>query len=190
MNDSPLLKMEPPPTFHFAPEIEQSLVSLCFYAPERIAVLKRELDPQIHFTRPELRHILEAIDLAYRELGSSDFASVIQTLRELGRLEDCGGAAGVNQVFEEYRYGFSSPQAEGEIFDHYLDMLKRYALARSTNANLLYFNRGDLLLRPNKAKTNPRSPDYIGNGKVAGKPFSATAYQSKDGNLCVSLLPK
>jgi hypothetical protein len=182
--------MEPPPTFHFAPEIEQSLVSLCFYAPERIGVLKRELDFSLHFTRPELRLILQAIELTYRELGASDFASVIQTLRELKCLEDCGSAAGVNQVFEEYRYGFSSPQAQQEIFDHYVDMLKRYAVARSSNTNLLYFNRGELLLTPNKAKTSPRSPDYIGNGKVAGKPYSATAYQSKDGNLCVSLLPK
>jgi DnaB-like helicase N terminal domain len=182
--------MEPSATFHFAPEYEQSLVSLCFYAPERIAVLKRELDPQVHFTRPELRHILEAIELAYGELGERDFAPVIQTLRELGHLEDCGGPSAVNAIFEEYRYGFSSPQAQEEIFNHYLDMLKRYALARSNNTNVLFFNRGDLLLSPNKAKQNPRSPDYIGNGKVAGKPYSATAYQSKDGNLCVSLLPK
>jgi DnaB-like helicase N terminal domain len=182
--------MEPPHTFHFAPEIEQSMVSLCFYAPERIAVLKRELDPAVHFTRPELRHILQAIELAYRELGASDFASVITTLRELGRLEDCGGPSGVNAIFEEYRYGFSSPQAQEEIFLHYLDMLKRYAVARSSNSNVLFFNRGDLILSPNKAKQSQRSPDYIGNGKVAGKPYSATAYQSKDGNLCVSLLPK
>jgi DnaB-like helicase N terminal domain len=182
--------MEPLCTFHFAPEIEQSMVSMCFYAPERIAVLKRELDPQVHFTRPELRHILEAIELAYGERGESDFASVITTLRELGHLADCGGARGVNQVFEEYRYGFSSPQAQEEIFDHYIDMLKRYAVARAANSKLLFFNRGDLVLAPNKAKGSPRSPDYTGNGKVAGKPYSATAYQSKDGNLCVSLLPK
>src|SRR4029077_15017363 len=70
----------PPLSFHFAPEIEQALVSLCFYAPERIAVLKRELDVEVHFTRPELRNILEAIQLAYYELGQSDFASVITTL--------------------------------------------------------------------------------------------------------------
>jgi hypothetical protein len=69
-------------------------------------------------------------------------------------------------------------------------MLKRYALARSSNTNVLFFNRGDLHLSPNKAKQSPHSPDYIGNGKIAGKPYSARAYQSKDGNLCVSLLPK
>jgi DnaB-like helicase N terminal domain len=181
--------MEPLCTFQFAPEIEQSLVSLCFYAPERIAALKRQLDLSVHFTRPELRFILQAIELAYGELPASDFASVIQTLRELGRLEDCGGPSKVNAIFEEYRYGFSSPQAEGEIFDHYLDMLKRYALARSSNTNVLFFNRGDLLLCPNKTKVSPHSPDYIGKGKVAGKPYLARAYQSKDGNLWVSLLP-
>jgi hypothetical protein len=182
--------MEPLSTFNFAPEIEQSLVSLCFYAPERIALVYRQLDPALHITRPELRHILEAIDLAYRELGLRDFASLIQILRELGHLEACGGPPGVNAVLEEYRYGFSCPQAEAEIFDHYLDMLKRYALARSSNSIVLFFNRGDLLLTPNKIKASPHSPDYIGIGKVAGKPYSARAYQSKDGNLCVSLLPK
>src|SRR5260370_33717469 len=116
-----------PPTFILAPEIEQALVALCFQAPHRVAVVYRELDPQIHITRPELRFILEAIDLAYRELGLSDFASVVQVLRELGHFEDCGGLLGVNAVFEEYRYGFSSPEAEEEIFTHYLQTLKTYA---------------------------------------------------------------
>jgi hypothetical protein len=188
--------MEPPPTFHFAPEIEQSLVSLCFYAPERIAVLKRELDPQVHFTRPELRHILEAIELAYGELGASDFASVIQTLRELSRLEDCGGAPGVNQVFEEYRYGFSSEQAQEQIFAHYIEMLKAYAFARSNQpkVNVYRFLRGDITLVKNKTRQSDRAPDWIGEGKVAGRTYRASAFSNQDKNgqsvLAISLCPK
>jgi len=188
--------MEPPPTFHFAPEIEQSLVSLCFYAPERIAVLKRELDPQVHFTRPELRHILEAIELAYRELGSRDFATVIQTLRELGCLEDCGGAAGVNQVFEQYRYGFSSTEALEEIFAHYIEMLKAYAQARSNQPpiNVYRFLRGDITLVKNKTRANDRCPHWIGEGKVAGRTYRASAFTNQDKNgqsvLAISLCPK
>jgi hypothetical protein len=188
--------MEPPPTFHFAPEIEQSVVSLCFYAPERIAELKRELDPQVHLTRPELRYILEAIDLAYRELGVSDFASVIQTLRELGCLEACGGAAGVNQVFEEYRYGLSSEQALEQIFAHYLEMLKAYASARSNQpqVNVYRFLRGDITLVKNKTRTSDRCPDWIGEGKVAGRTYRASAFSNQDKNgqsvLAISLCPK
>jgi DnaB-like helicase N terminal domain len=183
--------MEPSATFHFAPEIEQSLVSLCFYAPQRIAVLKRELDPQVHFTRPELRHILEAIELAYRELGSSDFASVIQTLRELGHLEDCGGPAGVNAIFEEYRYGLSSPEALEEIFAHYIEMLKAYAQARSNQppVNVYRFVRGDITLLPNKLKRSPSSPDFIGEGKVAGRFYRAAEWINSGGHS-VSLVPK
>jgi hypothetical protein len=188
--------MEPPPTFHFAPEIEQSLVSLCFYAPERIALLKRELDPRVHFTRPELRHILEAIDLAYRELGSTDFASVIQTLRELGRLEDCGGPCGVNAVFEEYRYGLSSPDALEQIFAYYIEMLKAYAQARSNQppVNVYRFLRGDITLVKNKTRTTDRCPDWIGEGKVAGRTYRASAFGNQDKNgqsvLAISLCPK
>jgi hypothetical protein len=188
--------MEPPATFQFAPEIEQSMVSLCFYAPERIAVLKRELDPQVHFTRPELRHILEAIELAYRELGASDFASVICVLRELRRLEDCGGVERVNAIFEEYRYGFSSPEALEEIFAHYIEMLKAYAQARSNQpqVNVYRFLRGDITLVKNKTRSTDRCPDWIGEGKVAGHTYRASAFSNQDKNgqsvLAISLCPK
>jgi hypothetical protein len=181
--------MEPLSTFHFAPEIEQSLVSLCFYAPERIAVLKRQLDLGLHFTRPELRFILQAIELAWGELGERDFVSVIQTLRELGHLEDCGGAPGVNQVFEEYRYGFSSEQALEQIFTHYIEMLKAYALGRQTAQPVFRFNRGDIILLPNKLKRSPASPDFVGEGKVAGRCYRAAEWINSAGH-CVSLVPK
>jgi hypothetical protein len=188
--------MEPPLTFQFSPEIEQSMVSLCFYAPERIATLKRELDPKVHFTDPKLRYILEAIELAYRESLASDFATVIQTLRELGRLDDCGGPAGVNQVFEEYRYGFSSPEASEEIFVHYIEMLKAYAQARSNQppVNVYRFVRGDITLVKNKTRTSNRCPEWIGEGKVAGRTYRASAFSNHDKNgqsvLAISLCPK
>jgi len=188
--------MEPLSTFQFAHEYEQSLVSLCFYAPERIAIIKRELDPQIHITRPELRFVLEAIELAYRELGSSDFASVICVLRELGRLEVCGGAQGVNAVFEEYRYGFSSQEAQEEIFTHYIEMLKAYALARANQpqVNVYRFVRGDLRLVKNKTRSSERCPEWIGEGKIAGRIYRATGFSNHDKNgqsvLSISLCPK
>jgi hypothetical protein len=174
--------MEPPPTFHFAPEIEQSLVSLCFYAPERIAVLKRKLNLDVHFTRPELRHILVAIELAYGELGMSDFASVIQTLRELGRLEDCGAPSGVNAIFEEYRYGFSSPQAQEEIFAHYIEMLQAYAIARQSPQSLpvYHFSGGKGTTVPNKLKRSERDPDETGAVLVAGKKYAVALWRNPE----------
>jgi hypothetical protein len=39
-------------TFYFAPEIEASVLSECWHEPDRLATLKREPDPTVHFTRP------------------------------------------------------------------------------------------------------------------------------------------
>jgi hypothetical protein len=188
--------MDEPTTFLFAHDVEEALVSLCFAAPERIAVLKRELDPKVHITRPELCQILEAIDLSYRELGASDFASLICVLRELGQLENCGGKAGVIDVLERYRYGFASKEVEQAIFSHYIEMLRAYARARANKPPVpaYRFNRGDLVLVKNKAKTHERCPDFIGEGKVAGHPYRASAYSNCDQHgqsvLCISLCPK
>jgi hypothetical protein len=188
--------MEAPTTFLFAHDIEQALVALCFASPQRIAILKRELNPQVHITRPELRHILEAIDLCYRELCATDFASLICVLRELGWLEDCGDLTGVNAILDEYRYGFASAQIEQKIFDHYIEMLRAYALARANEPPVpaYRFNRGDLVLVKNHTKTHDRCPDFIGEGKVAGRQYRASAYSNVDQNghsvLCVSLCPK
>src|ERR1700756_1058313 len=88
-------------TFLFAPEIENAFMGLVWRQPDRLADVKRQLDPAIHFIQPHLRWILEAIDLAYRELGTVDFASVIQVLRELGRFEDVGGLEGAKDVWME-----------------------------------------------------------------------------------------
>jgi DnaB-like helicase N terminal domain len=187
---------EPLTSFHFAPEIEQALVSLCFSAPERIATLKRELSPEVHITQPHLRHILEGIELAYRELGTRDFASVIRVLREEGRLEDCGGAQGVNEVFEQYRYGFSSPQAQEQIFAHYIEMLKAYALGRANQPPVAVyrFARGDLTLVKNHAQINDSAPEWIGEGKVAGRHYRASAWSARNKNghqlLSIALCPK
>jgi hypothetical protein len=174
-----------PPTFIFAPEIEQALVALCFQAPHRVATVYRELDPAIHITRPELRFILEAIDLAYRELGATDFASVIQVLRELGRLAACGGAPGVNSVFEEYRYGFSSPEAEEAIFAHYLQMLKTYAISREQTPlpPVYYFVGGKGTLALNKAKRREFEPEFIGEARIAGRWYTVGASPSSDGSF-------
>jgi hypothetical protein len=176
-------------TFIFAPEFEQALVSLCFYNPERIAVVYRELDPSVHLTQPHLRHILAAIDLAYRELGEHDFASVVTVLREQGQLEACGGVPGIINVFEQYRYGFSSLEGEVEIFEHYIRMLKAYAIGRQKNEPVYRFNRGNIHLAPNKTKHSDSAPDYIGEGKIAGRLYRVAEWVNSGGHF-LSLIPK
>lgn len=177
-------------SFIYAREIEQGLVSLCFYDPERLAIVYQKLDPALAITQPHLRHILEAIKLAYCELGATDFPSVITVLREEGQLEACGGLDGVNQVLEAYRYPAKSPLVEERIFAHYLDMLARYAVGRANNMPVFFYNRGDLLLKLNKCHQFQRSPHYLGQGKVNGRLYTASAYQDSEGTLSVSLLPK
>lgn len=166
----------PPETFVFAPEIETAFVSICFHQPERCGAAYRELDPQVHFIQPHLRHILEAIDLAYRELGVADWPSVIQVLREQGRLEACGGLDGVNAVYIAH----TPTPVTGRIFDHYLDMLKDYAINRSADPpqNTYRFTGGSLALYPNKNQRKPTDPDFLGDGKIAGRQYRAAVWKS------------
>jgi hypothetical protein len=157
--------------------------------------LYRQLDPATAFVDPALRHILGAIDLAWRELGCADFASLIQVLRELGQLEDCGGTEGVSQVLGEYRYGFNCP-LDQRIFLHEVQMLKAYALGRANDPPVLvwHFNRGDLQLTRNKFKSAfSTQPDYQGSGKVAGRSYHASCWTRLNNNnqevLNISLIP-
>jgi len=181
---------EPPLTFYFAHEIETALVAMCLSDPDLLPTVLAQLDPALHFTQAPLRQVLEALNIAVRELGLCDLPTLSIVLRELGHLEAIGGKEGLAQLYELYRYGWSSKEAQNAIFAHYLDMLKRYALARASNVPVFYFNRGDITLSPNKARANPRSPHYLGSGKVAGRLYSASTYQTQNGILSVSLLPK
>jgi DnaB-like helicase N terminal domain len=170
--------MEPSATFHFAPEIEAALVAAAFAAPWHIGTLRRELDPAIHFSRVDCRHVLEAIEAVYRELGATDFASVVSFLRENGRLKECGGPQAVSAILSEYRYGFSSPRARKEIIRHYIECLQAYALARTASPPLkpCFFTGGKGTLLPNKVKRSAASPDWTGETVVAGKHYHTSAW--------------
>lgn len=168
----------PPETFVYAPEIETAFVSICFHQPERCGVAYRELDPQVHFIQPHLRHILEAIDLAYRELGMADWPSVIQVLREQNRLEACGGLDGINQVYIAH----TPTPVTGRIFDHYLDLLKDYAVNRKLDPpqKTYKFTDGKGTVVPNKVKRKETDPDELGQAFVAGKAYSVKVWRSPE----------
>lgn len=171
-------------TFVFAPEIEEQLCSICFYNPQRIALVRRELDLEVHIIQAHVRHIIEATELVYGELNATDFPSVIQALREMGKLELCGGAQGVNDVFEKWRYGVPTSDIEEKIFWHYIDTLKRYALNRAEipPKPVYRFSDGKGTVFPVKVRRSLQTPDFEGVVSIGGKLYAAQLWFSTDGN--------
>jgi hypothetical protein len=181
--------MDPEKSTLFSHQIEQALLAAVFRVPERISAVKQSLDVERCITDPVLRHIFEAIELAYAHHGDADFATVIQILGEFGQLEACGGVEQVSELFSQYAWGFSSPEAAEKIIAHYTQMLRTYALAREKDIPVFKFNRGDIQLAINKLKQSQSQPDYIGTAKVAGKLYRAAAWKNEEG-ISVSLTPR
>jgi hypothetical protein len=185
-----------PATFVFAPEIEAQLVSICWHDPDRIGTVLKELDPQVHLTQPHLRHILEACSLAYRQLGCLDFPVIVQVLREECRLQDCGGLEGLNQVYLLAEHAYQEPGHKQALFDHYLGMLKTYAVNRSVEPPrpVYRFIGGDGELRPNKNKRHDSEPDFLGEAKITGRFFRLEGHKTRDrfnlNFLKIKFLPK
>jgi hypothetical protein len=181
--------MDPQKSTLFAHQIEQALVAAVFRVPERISAVKQQLDAERCITDPVLRHIFEAIELAYAHHGDADFATVTQILGEFDQLEACGGVEHLNELFSQYAWGFSSPEAAKKIIAHYIEMLRAYALARKDDAPAVKFARGQIQLKPNKPKRSPSAPDYIGKANVAGRLYWAAAWKSEQG-ISITLMPQ
>lgn len=182
-------KMDLQQSTFFAHQIEQALIAAVFRVPERLPAVKQSLDIERCITDPVLRHIFEALELAYAHHGDTDFATVIQILGEFDQLEACGGVEHVSEIFEQYAWGFSSPEAAEKIIAHYIEMLRAYALGRGEGKPVFKFNRIDVQLKPNKLKYLASAPDYIGTGIVAGKLYRAAAWKNEQG-ISVSLTPQ
>jgi hypothetical protein len=176
------MSADPPPTFYFAPEIEQAVVSLCWHEPERLAQLYRDFDLVVHIGQPHLRIILEAINQAYGHLNTTDWASVVQLIRELGKLEHVGGLEGLNEVYQAQFYGRDNTERTEKIWADYLRLLRYYAENRKEVPPRPpdFFTSGILRLYPNKTKTLPTQPDATGEGKIGGKLYRATAWLEPD----------
>jgi len=163
-----------PQEIYYAPEIEEALVTLCWHHPEYLPKVLRELDPALHISAPPLRHLLSAINRVYLEEGATDWASVIDCLRDLGLLEQCG-----DKVLLEGLYTHPGYHA---LLDFYIQSLRAYGAARNASPpqNPHYWSGGKALLAPNKAKRYPNQPDFTGSGRIAGKFYSLAAYSNLD----------
>jgi hypothetical protein len=179
----------PPLSTHYAAEIERAMVSLLWHEPERCSQFFQQLDPALHLREPRSRIIAKAINLAFGELGTTDWATVIQVVRELGQYEECGGAEGLNEIYVAKAFR-SSKEASDLLFAHYMEMLKTYAKARASKEDfpVARFVGGSGQLSPNKNKRYDSNPDFLGTIKITGHLYRAAAWLGTDG-IRLKLLP-
>jgi hypothetical protein len=188
-------------TLLFAPEIELATVSILWHEPDRLPEFLRTIDLALHFQQPHLRIIIEAISLSYAELAVSDFATVVQTVRELGGFAECGGLEGLNQVYSAHEpvqaidpeYAAILKQQIDVIFADYLDLLGRYAITRQLDPPrpVYRFSSGRGTAYRNKVKRARRDPDFRGEAIVRGRHYALSLDVSPDGDsINLSLEPK
>ncbi len=185
MNDD-----ESPMTFNFAPEIEDATISIIWHEPERLAEFLRHFDPDVHLAQAHCRIILEAVILAFGELGASDFPTVMQVVRELDRLEECGNVEGLNRVYSCVEANLPNTD---KIYAHYLDMLRIYARHRKTQhqGNMCLFTGGRALVKRNSLKSKPYEPDYVGDARVRGRNYSIRGWDAgSDEGVTLTLEPR
>jgi hypothetical protein len=116
-------------TFYSSPTIEDATVAMIWRDPnllEQFLCDPRFSGPQV-FLQQHCKEITRAIYLVTKQIGAADFASVAQCMKELGTFTECGGFAGLNDI---YRLGEPTPYI-AQIFDHYLDILQTYANGRA-----------------------------------------------------------
>jgi hypothetical protein len=152
-------------TLHWAVEIERSLLAILWWLPEFIGLVRRELDPSIHFTLPCHRHILEAISIAYSEIGDVTWETVVQAILEMpGAFDECGGKEGLNEVFtDEGHYPFG-PRNPEPIVAEYIRVLKNCAIQRGIDPTkpVLHYTVARGILQLNKLATKPEHPTITG----------------------------
>lgn len=154
----------------YAPEIERALVGLVWHEPFRLPLVLRELNLSLHFFEPATRILLEAINTVYGELNAADWATVVELLRQMDQLDECGGLERLNEIYA--RPGYQT------LLDYYIQALKEYALIRDSTpiraADFLSGGRG--VLRIHKRKTHVKAPDMIGSAHISGHSYVLSAW--------------
>lgn len=168
-------------TFYFSPEIEDSLLSLLWHKPERMSDFLKECDPRVHLLQVHCQIMTEAINLTYADHGNATWANVVQTVREMGRMDEMGGLEGLNRI-----YSIHEPTEHSNMFiDDYIKSLKEYANNRHQATPLeTFISTGGIgTLDRNKCKTKVWQPDYIGEMRVRGFKYLASLEVCKGGEF-------
>ncbi len=114
-------------TFFFAPEIEESMTSLCWRDPDLFEQFTQSHDFTVLIAQRHCQDIFKAMHLAYETMGTLDWASVVQSCRELGSMDEVGGIDGLNRVYTM----IDTTKYCHRVFDSYLSLLETYAEGRA-----------------------------------------------------------
>jgi hypothetical protein len=180
------------PSLQWAVEIEQSLVALLWQCPEQIGVVRHELDERIHITQPRIRHVLDAIEWAYRGMGCVSWAMVVGELCHVpGAFQECGGKAGLNEIFTDGDHLVLGTRDPEPFIAYYIDFLKKAAVVRGVDpsAPVLDHTTGYGFLRRNKAATTSKHPFAKGNIPrcCCGRRCAVAAWLDDDDGLALKL---
>ena len=151
---------------YYAPEVEEALVTLLWHRPDFIPWTCRTLNPGFHISSPALRHLLGAILICYSEMGVTDWATVVDCLRDQKLLAECGGLLELDRLY-------SHPGYEA-LLDYYVRLLQEYATHRKAFPGIppSHWAGGSATLLPNHAKRKETDPDFIAATRIGGKVFT------------------
>jgi hypothetical protein len=185
-----LAKAELSLALRWAIEAERSLVAILWHYPEYLGLVQRELDPNIHFTIPAYRYVLEAIAIVGEKCSAVIWASVLECICEIPRaFEECGGKEGLNTIFtDEGRYpeGPQADLAEPILRDH-IRFLKEAAIQRGVDPTqpVRHYTSGRGYLQKNKLATTDKHP--VATGKIAcaycGRTSALAGWPEDEDNL-------
>jgi DnaB-like helicase N terminal domain len=169
---------------YYAAEVEVALISLLWHEPDLLGITLRQLDPAAHLVVPAHRWILEAVQIVYGENSCCDFALVVEVLRELGRLEDCGDLQGLNALYSQ-NWGYRS------LLPEYVAILKEYATQRGVDPHrpVYRYAGGSGNLGPNKLKTQQKHPTYTGSMKLCGRRYELQGWPVVGGQINFKAVP-
>jgi len=120
-------------TLSWAEEVERALLAILWWHPLLIGLVRRELDPSIHLTLPKHRYILEAIEIAFREIGDVTWETVVQVILEIPKaFDECGGKEGLNEVYTDQGHYPSGPRNPEPIVAEYIRFLKACAIQQES----------------------------------------------------------
>lgn len=166
-----------------APEIERSIVALCWHHPEFVDFVHLSLDPEIHFLDPALRIVLEMVTVVYWEIGAVDWASVVHAVREVDAIEEVGGLEGLNAVFTDDNHfpeGYQDPEP---FVEEYIRLLRDYAEQRQVDPykTVSRFTGGNGRIVPNKRAHSETDPSDIGEARIRGHRYKIRGWRDGDG---------
>jgi hypothetical protein len=167
---------------YYSPEVEEALVTLLWHKPELLPRVLRQINPSVHIMQDHLRFILEAIQLSQDLLNATDFATVVQVLKEDGRFEACGELVGLNAIYGRTWDSEIEVANASKILDYYIQLLKIYAAKREARdpGEVVIFSGGKGTINFNKNKTEKREPDYNGAALIRGRKYKVVGWTAQD----------